>query len=186
MHYDDRVKIWNSLLRMARADAINLHDQQSAFPLIDKTWTPKGGTLADDDCHALAMLTHLCQAAEARTNHMIEELSEERRITEPEAHMLKWASLKDRWFSLPRFGRTRKRLDPGKEPQSIVALLAKVRDDIFHVKFDGLHKKLEPMRKPELFTRFVEATFELNRVVRGEYVSPAKVRKVSRLPWMPK
>ncbi len=63
-------------------------------------------------------------------------------------------------------------------------LLAKVRDDVFHVKYDGLHKKLQPLRNPELFTRFVEAVFELNGVVRGEYVSPAKVRKVSRLPWM--
>jgi hypothetical protein len=105
----ERVKIWNSLLCLAHSQKERL---RTGPPLLHSgpALHPKGGRLSPEQEAVVGLLTFCTLALEARANHLIEELYEKGRISDPEARAAQRLTPEHKWFLLPHLAGRRKSL----------------------------------------------------------------------------
>ena len=161
----DRVEIWNSFLKLSWAEAKLVYECSSGRQS-QKTLEPLGGTLPDDEFHALATLVLCTLAIEARANHLINELAEQGKITQDVAEAARWLPIKHRWFLIPSLAGVQSTFDSSTGPHQAVAQICEWRNDLFHVDYPSLKNGLpSPDTILSYFRRFVEAMEDMNVVL---------------------
>ena len=131
-----------------------------------KDFHPLGGTLADEQFHILATLVLCNLAIEARANHLIEELKEEKTISNDVAEAARRLPTKHKWFLLPALARVPTVLDGGNPPHQAIAQICGLRNDLMHVNYTNLKKRL-PTAATVLnwFSDFVVAMEDMNVIL---------------------
>ena len=162
----DRVKIWNTFFRLAWEQAKSLYETCEGHEC-SKTFIPAGGTLSREESYGLATLVLCNLAIEARINHLIDELEEQRRITKEVAEAARWLPTKQKWFLLPSLAKKRTTIDFSKMPHQAISEICDRRNDLLHVKYKGLlAKKLpSPAETLTLFKNFVWAMENMNVIL---------------------
>ncbi|MCX5991031.1 MAG: hypothetical protein NTZ04_01670 [Chloroflexi bacterium] len=165
----NRVKVWNTFFRLAREQAV------SAKKLQDINWSDPGhvfggGTLDNERIHSLAVIAWCLLALEAREAHLIEELKDQGKLTPAQAKAAHFLGIQEQWALMPKLaGKSGKhnniRFD--KPPHQAIAELASLRNDLFHVNYENLLKKLPtPQKAVSLFNQFVYAMEDMNVILR--------------------
>jgi hypothetical protein len=162
----DRVKVWNTFFKLAREQAV------SAKKLQDFNWTDSGhvfvgGTLDNERIHSLAAVTWCLLALEAREAHLIEELKDKGKLTPTQAKAAHFLSIRDQWILLAELAGKHNDISFDKPPHQAIAELARLRNDLFHVKHEKLLKRLpSPEEAVSLFNQFVYAMEDMNVILR--------------------
>ena len=174
---EDRVIVWNSFFALARGEAKKVFETSENCQTKD-SWTPLGGTLPEEKVHILGTLVLCNIAIEARVNHLIEELLEEKHISKDVADAARHLSAKHKWFLLPALAGKSTTLDASAGPHQAIAELCDLRNACIHVSYDQLLKNLPTARKIlSCFEGFVEAMEDLNVVLgRHTETNPAILR----------
>ena len=161
----ERVRVWNSFFFLAREQATRVFEISEKCKTQDD-WTPQGGTLGNEQIHILVTLVLCNLAIEARINHLIEELLEERRISRDVADAARRMPTKHKWFLLPALAGKSTTLSASAGPHQAIAELCELRNACIHVSYDQLLKNLPPAGKMlSCFQKFVEAMEDLNVVL---------------------
>lgn len=162
----DRVKMWNTFFKLARDEAKIVFEKDSNT-IYKGPFRPAGGVLSDEDFHILATLTLCILAIEARANHLIDELSEKGIIGKDEADAAQFLPPQNKWALLPKLARKRTKIDFSKPPHSAISQICALRNDIMHVRYFNIKKKL-PKAKTLLsyFNNFVIAMENMNVILR--------------------
>lgn len=175
----ERVKVWNTFFKLAREQAVSLRRLQNP------NWTAQahhfaGGTLGDQETLSLTVVAWCLLALEAREAHLVEELKDQRKLTELEAKAVHFLGLQEQWALLPKLAGKRTVISFDKVPHQAIAELASLRNDLFHVKYEYLVRRLPPAQKAvSLFNQFVEAMEEMNMIL-GRHRKPhSKVLKIA-------
>ena len=157
----ERVKFWNSVLDLARAHAVDL----SQGGKISGGQSLKGGKLSAEQQSSLAVLTFATLAIEARTNHLIDELREEGKITDNEAEAARFLRPEHKWFILPKLAGRSRKLRDDVPPHQAIKEICRQRNNLMHFNFGRLRL---PSRREmiSLFNQFVDAMEEMNVVLR--------------------
>ena len=169
---DTRVRIWNSFFKLAWSEAKHCfeldHNCQS-----DSEFEPiLGGTLLPKQHHCLAAITLCALAIEARANHLIDELIENG-LSADTGRAAKWLPPKEKWFLLPSLAGKTAKLSSASQPHQAIAQICDLRNDIMHVKFDEIAKKLPAVGTVEGYFRgFVAAMEDMNIVLGRDITSP--------------
>jgi hypothetical protein len=178
----ERVKIWNTFFKLAWSEAKSLYENLSGSR-IPKEFHPCGGTLVEQEFHTLATLVLCTLAIEARANHLIEELLEEGRISRDVAEAARQLSPKHKWFLLPKLAGIAKPLVSNKGPHQSVAQICTLRNDLLHVSYARLKKRLpKPKTALKLFQGFVDAMEDMNVVLGWFDKKREDVVKIGRFP----
>lgn len=166
------VPIWNSFFKLAWSEA------KCCFEIghnctSDSTFDPvDGGTLPPDQHHALAAITLCTLAIEARANHLIDELVEQG-LSKDTARAAKWLPTKEKWFLLPALAGKKTQLSAATQPHQAIAQICDLRNEIMHVKFDEIARKLPAVGTIEsYFKGFVEAMEDMNVVLERGVPAP--------------
>ena len=167
----ERVKVWNTFFELA-------HDEAASLKRLQKpTWVAKhhtflGGTLDDEKTRSLAVVAWCYLALEARVSHLIDELKDDHVLSDDEALAAHFLPTKEKWALLPKLAGKSKTVSFGRPPQQAIAELASLRNDVLHVKYDHLVKRLPtPKKAVKLFNEFVDAMEDMN-VVLGRHPQP--------------
>lgn len=168
---DTRVPIWNSYFKLAWDQAKAVHEQATGVRST-AAFVPLGGTLSDGEPEVLAAVVLCALAIEARTNHLIDELVENDAISNDTGQAARWLPPKEKWFLIPALSGRPTQLDSATGPHQAVAQVCDLRNDLLHVNYDGLSKRL-PSKETMLsyFRRVVEAFEDMN-VVLGRIDEP--------------
>jgi len=165
----NRVKVWNTFFRLAREQAV------SAKKLQDINWPDPGhvfggGTLDNEDIHRLAVIAWCLLALEAREAHLIEELKDQGKLTPAQAKAAHFLGIREQWALMPKLaGKSGKRTNISfdKPPHKAISDLAKLRNGLFHVKYEKLVGKLPSAQEAvSLFNQFVYAMEDMNVILR--------------------
>jgi hypothetical protein len=165
----NRVKVWNTFLRLARERAV------CAKKLQDVKWSDSGhvfvgGTLDDEKIHSLAVIAWCLLALEAREAHLIEELKDQGKLTPQQAKAAHFLGIQAQWALMPKLAGKRGKhndIDFTETPHRAIRKLALLRNDLFHVNYDKLLKKLpSPQEAVSLFNQFVYAMEDMNVILR--------------------
>ena len=169
----DRVPIWNSFFKLAWSEAKRCFEinhsctSGSTFDPVD------GGTLPRDQHHALAAITLCSLAIEARANHLIDELAEDGGLSKDTARAAKWLPTKEKWFLLPALAGKGIQLSAAIQPHQAIAQICDLRNEIMHVRFDEIVRKLPAVGTIEgYFMGFVEAMEDMNVVLERGVPAP--------------
>jgi len=162
----DRVKVWNTFFKLARDEAKIVFEKDSNT-ISKKPFKPAGGFLGDEDFHILATLTLCNLAIEARANHLIDELLEKGIISKDEANAAQHLPPQNKWALLPKLAGKRTKIDFSKPPHSPISQICALRNDIIHVRYSNIKKKL-PKTKTLLsnFNNFVIAMENMNVILK--------------------
>ncbi len=171
---DTRVRIWNSFFKLAWTEAKHCfeldHKRQSGSqfePVL-------GDTLSPEAHHCLAATTLSALAIEARANHLIDELIENG-LSADTGRAAKWLPPKEKWFLLPSLAGKTAKLSSAIPPHQAIAQICDLRNDLMHVKFDEIVKRLPSVGTVEgYFRNFVEAMEDMNIVLGRDVSSPRK------------
>ncbi len=176
----DRVRIWNSFFLLARREAKALFESENHCQAKDGT-SPLGGMLNEEQRLVLATLVFCTLAVEARANHLIHKLVEEGKISEAEGDAAEWLAPERKWFLLPKLAGRRKSLQPRTSPHRAVVEICAMRNDVAHVRFARLSKRLPtPGKMLALFAEFVDAMDDMNTVLRDSRGPRKRVREMGR------
>jgi hypothetical protein len=169
----DRVKMWNTFFKLAWGEAKVLFEKDSNT-ICKKSFKPAGGVLGDEDFHILATLILCNLAIEARANHLIDELFEKGIISEDEADAAQYLPIKNKWALLPKLAGKRIKIDFGKPPHSAISQICVFRNDLMHVRYFNIKKKLPKLKTLlSYFNNFVIAMENMN-VILGRINKPRK------------
>ncbi len=165
---ETRVVMWNSYFKMAWTSAKSVAEINTGRK-IASSWPQRSATqtLPDNQYAVFATLMSCCLAIEARTNHLIEEMLEEGRITEREADAAKRVPLRERWFFLPKLKGCRKRIRADATPHQAISQIWRHRNVLIHVPFqDGSRSRLPNAAECQrLFRNFVAAMEDMNVIL---------------------
>jgi len=163
---EDRVKIWNTFFKLTWEEASSLYETSKGKECV-KTFIPAGGTLPTEEFHRLATLVLCNLAIEARANHLIDELEEQKKINKEVAEAAKWLPTKHKWFLLPSLAKEHKTIDFGKLPHQAISEICDLRNDLLHVKYKSLLTKKLPSSAEtlSLFRNFVWAMENMNVIL---------------------
>jgi len=161
----DRVAIWNSFFKLAWQESKQIFEIDKGCQCKD-IFDPLGGTLPDDQFHVLAAVVLCNLAIEARANHLIEELIEDKKITVDVGEAARWLPTKQKWFILPALAGIKADISSSAGPHQAVAQLCDLRNDFLHVNYKGMMERLPtPNTLVSYFQRFVEAMEDMNVVL---------------------
>lgn len=175
----ERVKVWNTFFKLAREEAVSLKR------LHNPNWTVRthhfaGGTLNEQETHSLAVVAWCLLALEAREAHLVEELKDQGKLTEREATATHFLPIREQWALLPKLAGKRTVIRFDKAPHQAIAELARLRNDLFHVRYEDLVRKLPPGQKAvSLFNRFIEAMEEMNVILGRHRKRHIRVLKIA-------
>ena len=176
----DRVRIWNSIFKLAWTEAKSLHEA-STGKASAKEFDPLGGTLSEEEYHILAAMVLCNLAIEARANHLIDEMIEEGRITQSEGIAAHWIPTQHKWFLLPKLAGVTAKPDDSSGPHQAVAQICSLRNNLLHVNYEGLQKQLpKPAAALSLFAKFVEAMEDMNVILGRHERHQREVLELSR------
>lgn len=174
----DRVRLWNSFFYLAWQNAKGLFEIQNSCTSSAR-FAPKGGMLNNKQRATLATVAFCTLAIEARANHCIQKLLEDRRITERECEAAQRLSPEAKWFLLPKLAGRRRALRSDSGPHQVVSQICGLRNDLVHVNFAKLSNKLpQPSAMLSWFDRLVEAFEDMNVVLRDARRPRRRVRRV--------
>ena len=177
----DRVKIWNSFFFLARRDAKALFELRHSCKAVDHPFRPLGGMLGEEERGVLGTLAFCALAVEARANHLIEKLVEERKLTRKEGDAAMYLPPERKWFLLPRLAGRRRSLRADVDPHRAISKICSLRNDIVHVRFDRLSSRLPSSDLIlELFTQLVDAMEDLNDVLGDSRGRRKRVQKMAQ------
>ncbi len=161
----ERVKIWNTFLKLAWEEAKSLYETSTGVDC-KKEFNPAGGTLPDEEFHKLATLVLCNLAIEARVNHLIDELAEKDTISEKVAEAAQRLPPEHKWFLLPALAKIPKTLESSKMPHQAISEICNLRNHLIHVNYRNLMKILPEANKTlSLFENFVKAMENMNVVL---------------------
>lgn len=176
----ERVRIWNSFFLLARREAKTLFELQNRCQAKDGT-SPLGGMLNEEQRLVLSTLAFCTLAVEARANHLIHKLVEEHKISQAEGDAAEWLAPERKLFLLPKLAGRRKSLDPRTSRHRAVVEICSMRNDVAHVRFARLSKRLPtPAKMLALFEEFVDAMDNMNTVLRDSRGPRKRVREMGR------
>jgi hypothetical protein len=161
----ERVEVWNTFFKLAREQAIPLKKLQNA------TWKVRpqrfrGGTLGKAQIRSLGTVALSYLALEARANHLIAELVDESKLSQRKAVEIGFLDTKEKWALLPKLAGKTASIDFSRRPHQAVAQLCSLRNDLFHVNYARLLKKLpKPGAALSLFNSFVYAMEDMNVIL---------------------
>lgn len=168
MSKNERVKIWNSFLELAR-DQAEMLSKVSNGEKTSRNSMLKGGALPYEKHHVLALLLLCNLAIEARANHLIHELQERGKITEKVAEAALWLPTEHKWFFLPILAKTSTKIKTDQPPHQAISQICGYRNDLIHVRYAKLNKK--PLPTPRnmisLYNNFVRAMENMNVIIKG-------------------
>ncbi len=160
----ERVKIWNSFFGLAWSAAKEAHEADIGRICRD-VFEPAGGTLPPALHHSLATITLCNLAIEARVNHLLEELIEERKVSEDIGRAVRWLPTKEKWFLLPALTGKSLTLSAAAMPHQAIAAICDFRNDLVHVNFDKLAKLPTGRLLQSYFENFVKAMEDMNVIL---------------------
>lgn len=176
----DRVRLWNSFFYLAWQNAKELFEIQHDCKTSHR-FKPKGGMLEDKRRTVLSTVAFSTLAIEARANHIIQKLYEAGRITETESYAAQRLSPEAKWFLLPKLAGRRRALKAGTGPHQAVRQICGLRNDLVHVKFGELSKKLpDAGAMLSWFERLIEAFEDMNVILRETRHQRRRVREITR------
>jgi hypothetical protein len=161
----ERVEVWNTLFKLTREQAIPLKKSQNP------TWKArpkrfKGGTLDKAQIRSLATVAWCYLALEARANHLIAELVDESKLSQKKAEKVGFLGTQEKWALLPKLWGKSAAVDFSRGPHQAVAQLCSLRNDLFHVNYARLLRKLpKPRTALSLFNSFVYAMEDMNVIL---------------------
>ena len=168
----NRVAIWNAFFKNAWLESKKLYEitcEEKCTKDFNVANTPE---LSDDEYHRLFAIIQCYFAIEARINHLIDELMEDKVITKDLGEEARRIPTKAKWFLIPTLAGKQNTLDSASGPYQVIAQICDLRNEFIHVNYPLLKKKL-PSAKTILsyFKRFVEAMEDMN-VVLGRHDKP--------------
>lgn len=162
----DRTRIWNSFFQLAWAEAKCLFEAKNGCTS-PSIFAPRGGMLADEQRRVLATLVFCTLAVEARANHLIQKLLDDKRISEAEAEAAQRIPTEQKWFLLPKLAGRRRRLRADAGPHQSIKEICARRNALVHVDFGKLSDQLPNAGKTlSLFNGFIEAMEDMNVLLR--------------------
>jgi hypothetical protein len=174
----ERTRIWNGFFQLAWTEAKCLFEVKNACHSRG-TFAPRGGTLNEEQRRVLGTLVFCTLAIEARANHLIQKLLDDRRISEAEADAAQRIATEQKWFILPKLAGRRRRLRADAGPHQSIKEICTRRNALVHVDFARLSNQLpDPGKMLSLFNGFVQAIEDMN-VLLGDARRPRK--RVMRL-----
>ena len=162
MEPENRVIIWNSYFCEAYNFAKKLKDDKSLEgPELD------GGTLPFEKHNALMTLLHLALAIDARANHLLHEMKEERIIDINLRNAIKNVRGEYRWALLPILvGKEKISFD--KEPHNAIREIYKLRNSFVHLRYEDVKfiEKIPSKRKTlRYYNCFIVAMEDMNVIL---------------------
>ncbi len=137
----ERVQVWNTFFKLARDSGISLKKlQKPSWEGSEHQFS--GGLLDDKKMGSLALIAWCFLALESRANHLLEELYENGALSKKEVEAIRFLRTDQKWALLPKLAGKTSRIDFSQSPHSCVAELSALRNDIFHVNYDRLLKRL--------------------------------------------
>ena len=160
----DRVRLWNSLLHQARAEARNLANNRAP----DGGFEPRGGRLSNEQQSILTLLALCTLSIEARANHLIIELVERGKLSADQGRSAQRLPPLDKWLLLPSLAGRRTKIATDKAPHQAVAEICRRRNGLMHINFQKLRSSDMPSKTKmlALFRGFVEAMEDMNVMLR--------------------
>lgn len=178
----ERVKIWNTFFKLAWAEAKSLFETSNGITSW-KRFDPEGGTLSETEFHTLATLILCALAIEARANHLIEELKEQRKISPDVAEAAQYLPLKHKWFLIPQLAGVSNKLDSDHGPHQSISQICHMRNPLLHVDYEELKRKLpSPKTTLSYFSRFIEAMEDMNVVLKRIDEPRNRVKNIGLFP----
>jgi hypothetical protein len=159
-----RVKVWNTYFKLAWSAAKAAHEDATGTKYADE-FHPLGDTLSLQQHNAVAVLTLCTLAIEARANHLIDELVEQKEISDAVGRAARFLPTRAKWFLLPTLAGKSTKLRDDEIPHQAVATICDLRDALIHVKFDHLTNLPNPGYLQSLFENFVVAMEDMNVVL---------------------
>ena len=176
----ERVKAWNTYLKIARDHAISLKKLQQP------SWEAKGlsllgGTLAEDGMYRLALVIWCYLALEARVNHLITELNEKHVLSDEESKAILNLRTEQKWALLPKLAGRNVTIDFSRSPHQCVTELCSLRNGLLHVNYDTIEKlqQTPPNKALSLFDNFVDAVEDMNVILGRHQVKDPDVLKIA-------
>lgn len=167
----ERVKVWNTFFKLARDEATSLKKLQNPNWVRQRHFFA-GSTLDKEKTGSLALVAWCLLAVEAREAHLIEELKDKGKLTKQEASAFHFIGIKEQWALLPKLAGRRTVISFDKSPHQAIAELASLRNDLFHVRYEDLVRKLPSTQTAlSLFNNFVAAMEDMN-VILGRHRKP--------------
>jgi hypothetical protein len=168
---DERIAIWNSSFKLAWSET------KAVFETGGQKSSAVFGALpilSDEEHHVLAAVVLCNLAIEARANHLIEDLVEQKRITKAVGRAAQHMPPKHRWFLIPTLAGMKTSLSPDKDPHRAIVKLCDLRNSVMHVNYEELKDKL-PAQADMLsyFRNFVNAMEDMNVTLgKGDRTEP--------------
>ena len=176
----ERVRLWNTFYYLAWQNTKNLFEIRNHCAS-SQIFKPKGGMLDEERRVTLSTVVFCTLAIEARANHVIQKLREANRITKQECEAAQRLSPEAKWFLLPKLAGRRQALHANSGPHQAVSEICALRNDLVHVKFDKLSKKLpSPDTMLSWFERLVEAFEDMNVVLGDTRHHRRRVQQIGR------
>lgn len=164
----ERIEIWNTFFKLARDEAISLRELQ------DPNWKAPphsflGGILGNAEVRSPAIVAWCYLAVEARVNHLTAELRDNGLLTVKEAKAVSFLKTEEKWALLPKLAGKNTTINFNQPPHQAVTQLCSLRNDLFHVNYERLLRKLpRPRTAMSLFNNFVEAMEDM-KVILGRH-----------------
>ena len=183
METKERVKIWNTFFKLARASAVSLKKFESPnWKDLGYDWNKlgAGGTLGEKDLLKLSLLSWCILAAQARSSHLIQECKEDGFIDDNKAKSFSHRNFEHQWLKLPVINmkpHSQDKIDFNEYPHKVIKELHDIRNNLFHVNYNELKTQLDKIASDKLleyFVQFVEAMEGMNVILERDGRTEAK------------
>lgn len=176
----DRVRLWNSFFHLARRDAKALFELREGCEAVEPPQS-LGGMLSAEQTAVLGTLALCTLAVEARANHLIQKLVDQRRLSPEEGEAAEHLSTDQKWSLLPKLAGRRRRIRRDRRPHQAICEICSLRNDVVHVRFGKLSTKLPPPDKMlSLYAGFVDAMVDMNNILGDSRGYPRRVQQMAR------